>query len=181
MCGCWPSRVGANRVANRDLLCAQRKECCRRTAVYRPTPLLDDDGIVARMIQMYERLLIRCPSTRFARSGHHSLCPPPGLPRGSPRSGRIEWCGRKDSNLHGIATASPSSWCVCQFRHFREEGRAITSPVPGSLAPVSAPALVSRAQEPEWPARSSVPGHVRRPPSFRRRRPDQRRRCRGRR
>ena len=33
---------------------------------------------------------------------------------------RIEsWCGRVDSNHHGIATASPSSWCVCQFRHDR--------------------------------------------------------------
>src|SRR6187397_824210 len=30
------------------------------------------------------------------------------------------WCGRKDSNLHALASASPSSWCVCQFRHFRE-------------------------------------------------------------
>jgi hypothetical protein len=30
------------------------------------------------------------------------------------------WCGGKDSNLHGIATASPSSWCVCQFRHHRK-------------------------------------------------------------
>jgi hypothetical protein len=26
-----------------------------------------------------------------------------------------------DSNHHGIATASPSSWCVCQFRHDRTE------------------------------------------------------------
>ena len=32
------------------------------------------------------------------------------------------WCGREDSNLHGIATASPSSWCVCQFRHCRNTG-----------------------------------------------------------
>src|SRR5213594_1404874 len=32
------------------------------------------------------------------------------------------WCGRGDSNLHGIATASPSSWCVCQFRHYRTVG-----------------------------------------------------------
>src|SRR5260370_36692508 len=32
---------------------------------------------------------------------------------------RNVWCGREDSNLHGIATASPSSWCVCQFRHYR--------------------------------------------------------------
>ena len=43
-------------------------------------------------------------------------------------AGRIEWCGRGDSNPHGIATASPSSWCVCQFRHFREEG---TAPING--------------------------------------------------
>lgn len=28
-------------------------------------------------------------------------------------------CGKQDLNLHGIATASPSSWCVCQFRHSR--------------------------------------------------------------
>jgi hypothetical protein len=32
-----------------------------------------------------------------------------------------KWCGRVDSNHHGIATASPSSWCVCQFRHDRTE------------------------------------------------------------
>ena len=32
------------------------------------------------------------------------------------------WCERRDSNSNGIATASPSSWCVCQFRHFREVG-----------------------------------------------------------
>ena len=32
------------------------------------------------------------------------------------------WCGRKDSNLHALAGASPSSWCVCQFRHFRVLG-----------------------------------------------------------
>ena len=33
------------------------------------------------------------------------------------------WCGRGDSNPHVLANASPSSWCVCQFRHFRKEGR----------------------------------------------------------
>ena len=33
------------------------------------------------------------------------------------------WCGRGDSNPHTLASASPSSWCVCQFRHFRNEGR----------------------------------------------------------
>jgi hypothetical protein len=30
------------------------------------------------------------------------------------------WCGRGDSNPHALAGASPSSWCVCQFRHFRK-------------------------------------------------------------
>ena len=29
------------------------------------------------------------------------------------------WCGRGDSNPHALASVSPSSWCVCQFRHFR--------------------------------------------------------------
>jgi hypothetical protein len=37
--------------------------------------------------------------------------------------GSLEWCGRVDSNHHGIATASPSSWCVCQFRHDRTAGK----------------------------------------------------------
>jgi hypothetical protein len=30
-----------------------------------------------------------------------------------------ERCGREDSNLHRVAPASPSSWCVYQFRHCR--------------------------------------------------------------
>jgi hypothetical protein len=38
-----------------------------------------------------------------------------GLDCGSPA---IQ-CEREDLNLHGIAPASPSSWCVCQFRHAR--------------------------------------------------------------
>jgi hypothetical protein len=51
--------------------------------------------------------------------------PARGQPRGLKLSGRpvvtglIEWCGRGDSNPHDLAAASPSSWCVCQFRHFR--------------------------------------------------------------
>src|SRR5690606_1969558 len=43
-------------------------------------------------------------------------------PNGSPERagrGRVEWCERGDSNPHDLAIASPSSWCVCQFRHFR--------------------------------------------------------------
>jgi hypothetical protein len=42
--------------------------------------------------------------------------PDTGLPRASPPArrrrarGRVEWCERRDSNSHGLATASPSSW-----------------------------------------------------------------------
>ena len=35
-------------------------------------------------------------------------------------SRRNRWCGRGDSNPHALASVSPSSWCVCQFRHFRK-------------------------------------------------------------
>ena len=30
---------------------------------------------------------------------------------------KSEWCPREDSNLHGLASASPSSWCDYQFHH----------------------------------------------------------------
>src|SRR5215510_4363559 len=87
-------------------------------------------------------------------------------------------CGRGDSNPHGIATASPSSWCVCQFRHFREEDKApfervlyesltISSvPVP---VPASVPELASPASEPAWPERELRArfATVRRPPPLR--------------
>src|SRR5688572_15002198 len=59
-------------------------------------------------------------SLRSLRAPLDSACHEGGLRESA---GRIEWCGRGDSNPHGIATASPSSWCVCQFRHFREKGR----------------------------------------------------------
>src|SRR5262249_40358360 len=46
------------------------------------------------------------------------------LRRGSLRVTKSEgWWERGDSTPHGIATASPSSWCVCQFRHFRSGGK----------------------------------------------------------
>src|SRR6187402_1406762 len=48
------------------------------------------------------------------------LSPPCAPTEKAPDAGAfLCWCGRGDSNPHGIATASPSSWCVCQFRHFR--------------------------------------------------------------
>ena len=59
------------------------------------------------------------------RSLRTLACRERGLPRARPRSGRVEWCERRDSNSHDLAIASPSSWCVCQFRHFREEGLTI--------------------------------------------------------
>ena len=35
------------------------------------------------------------------------------------RTKREKWCGEGDLNPHEVALASPSSWCVCQFRHLR--------------------------------------------------------------
>jgi hypothetical protein len=56
------------------------------------------------------------PAEQWTNAGQ-----PPRHGREAPINSRgLEiWCGRGDSNPHGIATASPSSWCVCQFRHFR--------------------------------------------------------------
>ena len=45
-----------------------------------------------------------------------------GRGTGKQREAGHKWCGRGDSNPHGLATVSPSSWCVCQFRHFRAKG-----------------------------------------------------------
>ena len=55
-----------------------------------------------------------CEQT-VSKSRHWRVIPPVLL------GGFDNWCGRGDSNPHGLATASPSSWCVCQFRHFRVE------------------------------------------------------------
>src|SRR6266849_1949150 len=64
---------------------------------------------------------------QFWRDGWLRLAIPTNVPRARAKNlcdrlfllERWKWCGREDSNLHGIATASPSSWCVCQFRHCR--------------------------------------------------------------
>lgn len=47
------------------------------------------------------------------------------------------WCGRGDSNPHALASASPSSWCVCQFRHFRARVGAALSARPSAEPHVS--------------------------------------------
>ena len=52
-----------------------------------------------------------------------SLQDPAGTLSATPRTKLVScWCERRDSNSHALASASPSSWCVCQFRHFREGG-----------------------------------------------------------
>src|SRR5204863_5599914 len=56
------------------------------------------------------------------------------------------WCGREDSNLHGIATASPSSWCVCQFRHYRTVVWKPLYPGVEQVATTPDPAIVSSAE-----------------------------------
>ena len=52
-----------------------------------------------------------CAGQPFRGAYRLSVCPAQH-PTGS-------WCGRVDSNHHALASASPSSWCVCQFRHDR--------------------------------------------------------------
>jgi hypothetical protein len=69
----------------------------------------------------------------------------------------VEWCGRGDSNPHALASASPSSWCVCQFRHFRKwEVRRepdLRAPIgitaAASAAAASAPAAAPAASAPD--------------------------------
>ena len=56
---------------------------------------------------------------RKARSSNFQICACFMLVGDRVEKCEKKWCGRVDSNHHGIATASPSSWCVCQFRHDR--------------------------------------------------------------
>jgi hypothetical protein len=85
------------------------------------------------------------------------------------------WCGRGDSNPHVLANASPSSWCVCQFRHFRKGevscrraqdatsvARRAAAPEPAARALVPASSALSQAsmpaRSPAWaPAESRQP------------------------
>ena len=64
------------------------------------------------------------------------------------------WCGRGDSNPHKVAPASPSSWCVCQFRHFRVSmpGWRVTEAFPMTLRPVRSP-LVRHPRSEQAPPR----------------------------
>ena len=66
------------------------------------------------------------PLTRLSRNCGIATLPPRG--RGDVNSHAVQdtsflkgWCGRGDSNPHALASVSPSSWCVCQFRHFRKK------------------------------------------------------------
>ena len=93
--------------------CARRTGFCRSNEGCRRTSP-DDDAIVRAVL-----IGLRGPfdSLRSLRAPLDSALCRACHERGP--KGRVEWCGRGDSNPHGIATASPSSWCVCQFRHFR--------------------------------------------------------------
>ena len=64
------------------------------------------------------------------RASRYGGQPPPAFMSGG-------WCERGDSNPHDLAIASPSSWCVCQFRHFREEGAARSDTCAGSIVRTS--------------------------------------------
>src|SRR5271170_367671 len=86
-----------------------------------PRPTRKTDEWVTRQVSL---LFCSCTGTRYCAA---QLTPCRYVTRiereenGSVRTAieRRRWCGRVDSNHHGIATASPSSWCVCQFRHDR--------------------------------------------------------------
>ena len=96
---------------------------------------------------------------RLRPSGYGATDFAAGLPKRSSLglTGERSLVRKGDSNPHGIATASPSSWCVCQFRHFREEGRSccrasVTASVPVSpeLASLVRPAPVQPDGRGAW-------------------------------
>jgi hypothetical protein len=103
-----------------------------------------------------------CPKTE-ARSADNRV--PEALFR--PTTGgeaEMSWCGRGDSNPHALASASPSSWCVCQFRHFRRQLRT-TGPrgVPPSTAANRSSAVATCRARPAAASRRP-PGPRCRPP-----------------
>src|SRR5438093_1335586 len=66
------------------------------------------------------------------------------------------WCGRGDSNPHDLATASPSSWCVCQFRHFREDAGG---PKASAYRTTCDPGTHAGSRNPRLPAAGGAPIH----------------------
>ena len=101
------------------------KPLYKRSETTTAIPLLEPLNVSARV-----RVRLRYGPVRglppVASAGQPSpwlACPAVARPRGSGKPRVSEgWCGRGDSNPHALASASPSSWCVCQFRHFRNEG-----------------------------------------------------------
>src|SRR5579872_2460804 len=100
----------------------------------------------------------RSPSTRSEDEAESSVaCHERGLDESR---ARVEWCGRGDSNPHALASASPSSWCVCQFRHFRKKWKDLTCPsvpyFPSAPWPPEPPHRSNRWRPRMVPARASV-------------------------
>ena len=117
------------RRARKPLVDPARLPRCKRLAI-RPHPPPSAGGLVpedrARSATV-ERLSSRkgglVSESRARRATAEHLSSRSAPTEKAPESGAfLSWCGRGDSNPHGIATASPSSWCVCQFRHFRVRG-----------------------------------------------------------
>ena len=110
----------------REIICAARCRLFRRSgavfvvrhAIPWNSNTLRDDDAGPNWWQSRRRSnaasLRSTPACEFALEEQKTL-----KENGGKISGGKVWCGRVDSNHHGIATASPSSWCVCQFRHDR--------------------------------------------------------------
>lgn len=56
------------------------------------------------------------PSSLFGRRDFTACLPVPPLWLAS----AIRWCGREDSNFHGLSPTATSTLCVYQFRHVRK-------------------------------------------------------------
>ena len=89
---------------------------------------------LARVVACHERAVAWCPSTRYARSGHHSTCQvglwachERGLDNRVAESSGAE---RGDSNPHALAGASPSSSPKQRARRFPVRIAGLSCPLP---------------------------------------------------
>jgi hypothetical protein len=129
-CGSRPSPRRALAFALQDCWCVRRRDFCRHSEGCRRTSP-NDDVIVGWRRSIGIR---RCwDALRLAASplAQGTIRLGPAVSRGSTdrtsmeldsachergldeNRGRVEWCGRGESNPHGIATASPSNWLIC--------------------------------------------------------------------
>src|SRR4051794_31009775 len=92
---------------------------------------------------------VECEISEIAFGGATSAVALPKVPQFAGPLG--VWCGRGDSNPHDIAIASPSSWCVCQFRHFRDVRGRYSNSTWAAAAASSAAWPATAAAAPERP------------------------------